>query len=115
MDESRVVIKVMADYESYPLWMESSSGVRNIAPEDLPLSDALVNDFRTWASKFDETLNRKDPLQSGFTSSIQSNDFALYGLKLSQRLAAELGEDYRVRYRDHRSGAISNVEKEEIT
>lgn len=106
MGEVRRTVKIMADYECYPVWAETDTGADNISPEHLPLSAELAFELTAWASEFDRTLNRDDPSASGFADETHSDSFAIRGLALSQRCADELGGEYRVLYRDHRDGRV---------
>lgn len=55
------VIKLMADYQCFPLWEASPGAVGNIDPKDLPISLSLQRELMVWAEKFDATLNMQDP------------------------------------------------------
>jgi hypothetical protein len=44
-------IKVMADYECWPLWNGD-----NLDPDSLPLSTYLREQLAAWAERYDETL-----------------------------------------------------------
>lgn len=91
-------IRVMADYECWPLWWDGDGRVGNIAPSDLGLSDCLWADLKAWASAYDATLNRDDPLSSGFASSDDQKQFHAQGERLATRVAEELGANAAVRY-----------------
>jgi hypothetical protein len=58
-------IKVMADYDCWPLW-ETSPGIENVDPETLPISRELARDLAAWQAKYDATMVRDDPASSGF-------------------------------------------------
>lgn len=91
-------IRVMADYECWPIWWDGDGRVGNIAPSDLGLSDRLSADLSAWSSAYDATLNRDDPLSSGFASSDDQQQFHEWGERLANRVAEELGSDAAVRY-----------------
>ena len=90
-------IKLMADYQSFPLWEASPGHVGNIDPASLPISDELKNRLMQWASDFDATLNLDDPAYSGFQSEGTRTEFKRIGNKLGERLAKELGSDFSVK------------------
>lgn len=91
-------IKVMADYECWPLWWDEAGRVGNVSPSDLGLSARLSGELIAWASAYDATLNRDDPLSSGFASSDNQLEFHAHGRRLAADVADELGSDTAVRY-----------------
>jgi hypothetical protein len=54
-------IKVMADYQCFPLWEASPGEVGNIDPDDLPISHILKERLAAWARAFDATLSMDYP------------------------------------------------------
>lgn len=88
-------IKLMADYECFPLW-ETSPGTGNIDPDTLPISQNLKNDLNAWAKSYDETLNHSDPLNSGFNTENDEKAFHDKACELSNKLQEELGEDFLI-------------------
>jgi len=89
-------IKLMPDYESYPLWEASPGATGNIDPSDLPISQSLTDRLLKWADAFDATLNRDDPASSGFPDDDSKAAFSDEGRELEALLKAELGADYSV-------------------
>ncbi|MBB3290986.1 MULTISPECIES: hypothetical protein [unclassified Rhizobium] len=89
-------IKVMADYQCFPLWEASPGAVGNIDPKDLPISFSLRQRLMAWAKTFDATLNIDDPLSSGFGSERERIEFREEGATLAQQLQEELGARYIV-------------------
>jgi hypothetical protein len=89
-------IKLMADYQCFPLWEASSGAVGNIDPQDLPVSPTLKQRLMTWAAKYDATLDMNDPASSGFESEQAASEFRQEGEALAQRLQEELGAAYVV-------------------
>ena len=90
-------IRVMPDYDCAPLWRDEGK-VGNLRPEELRLSDALCADLWNWASIYDATLVRDDPIESGFASDADERAFEEQGRRLTERVAAELGLAADVRY-----------------
>ena len=90
-------IKLMADYDCFPLWEASPGVVGNIDPASLPISKALKADLMTWAESYNETLNRDDPAKSGFNIKEAEDQFKLQGKALSERLQAELGSGHLIK------------------
>lgn len=91
------VIKLMADYQCFPLWETSPGQVGNIDPKDLPISHELKMQLLAWAQIYDETLNMDDPTCSGFQSDEDEIEFKRVGNELGERLKAELGIDFNVK------------------
>lgn len=89
-------IKLMADYQCFPLWEASPGDFGNIDPKDLPISRALQEALMAWAMKFDSTLNLDDPATSGFDSDEGAEEFRKEGEVLARRLQEELGPTYQV-------------------
>ncbi|AUT64907.1 hypothetical protein [Paraburkholderia terrae] len=89
-------IKLMADYQCFPLWEASPGVVGNINPQDLPISSLLKQKLMTWAATFDATLNMNDPASSGFENEQAANEFRLEGETLARSLQNELGAAYVV-------------------
>jgi hypothetical protein len=81
-------IRVMVDYECWPLWWDGDRDVGNIAPSDLGWSDRLSADLSAWSLAYDTTLNRDDPLLSGFASSDDHQQFQERE-RLAERVADE--------------------------
>ena len=92
-------IKMMADYECFPLWEASPGQVGNIDPATLPISKHLQDDLLSWAAAYDLTLNREDPLSSGFSTPQQEEAFRKTAQELAYRLKTELGSDHSVTWR----------------
>jgi len=85
------MLKLMADYDSFPLWNASPNEFGNIDPERLPISTQLKADLMGWAETFNNTLDRDDPLNSGFANPGEEQVFKMMGSSLAERLQAELG------------------------
>jgi hypothetical protein len=109
LDTNKQAIKVMAEYESFPLWRTNSDGTANVDPASLPISRGLAQTLLDWADSYDRTLNRDDPLASGFPDTAAEDDFYAHGERLARQLATELGTQYTVEYFDGRSGRTTPV------
>jgi len=55
----------MPDYECWPLWRDGDE-IGNVDPASLPITSDLHDRLVGWAKRFDETLDRDDPVSSGF-------------------------------------------------
>lgn len=91
-------IKLMADYECYPLWIDSDNEVGNIDPDSLLISDSLKNELNKWSDDYDKTLNSDNPLESGFKTINEEIAFKEKGKYLQEKLQIELGNNYDVIY-----------------
>ena len=91
-------IKLMADYECYPLWIDSDNEVGNIDPDSLLNSDSLKNELNKWSDDDDKTLNSDNPLESGFKTINEEIAFKEKGKSLQEKLQIELGNNYDVIY-----------------
>jgi hypothetical protein len=86
-------IKVMADYECWPLW-----DGENLDQDSLPLSMYLREQLAAWAERYDETLLDEYPPESGFSSDSTAEKFVDDGRELANLLARELGNEFAVTY-----------------
>ena len=92
-------IKLIADYECYPLWEYDELGlIGNLNPEDLPISKELIKTLDDWSEIFDETYNKDDPIKSGFACLEDELKFKTLGEILSKRLKQELENKYDIFY-----------------
>ena len=91
-------IKLMADYECYPLWWASSEKVGDIDPETMPLSEETVSRLEKWADIYDAKLNWEDPNSSGFPTLEAKAAFEQEGISLWKQLQKELAPNYEVIY-----------------
>jgi hypothetical protein len=89
-------IKLMADYDCWPLWEASPGVVGNIDPETLPISRGLKDRLARWAAEFDASLNRDDPANSPVYPPEELAAFSAEGRRLGEDLQAELGPDFHV-------------------
>lgn len=91
-------LKLMADYECYPLWEILDDGQENVDPKLLMLSKDLHESLDQWASEYDASLNTNDPLNSGFFSEEIENRFESEGMRLFEGLKEQLSADWIVTY-----------------
>ena len=87
---SQRIIKLMAEYESWPVWDMTGDQYFNIAPESLPISEGLVAAITAWAETYEATLDRDDPMESGFDSVADEKAFDEEGRKLWRSLRSEM-------------------------
>jgi hypothetical protein len=89
-------IKLMADYDCFPLWGFIDGEFGNIDPNELLLSEDIKTQLLQWAKIYDSTLDKNDPSNSGFVSIESELEFKKFGDKLAQQLRLELGDTYLV-------------------
>jgi hypothetical protein len=85
--ESRAV-KVMAEYESHPLWALDDDTYGDFSPEKLGLSEKLTRDLAAWGEAFSTSLNSDDPANSHWTEA-RYLEHAEQARPLAARLARE--------------------------
>src|SRR6516162_9853599 len=95
----RPAIKLMPDYECWPLWHHGGNQVGNIDPRLIGVSGPLVDDLERWANVYESHLNLSDPAFTNWTKEEEAQ-FDTEGRKLCLRLAAELRTRYSVFYFD---------------
>lgn len=103
MEDLRPKIKLMADYDCWPLWGLSEVG--NIDPCTLSLSTTTQEALAKWAQDYNNTLNRADPIQSAFATPEDALAFNKEGWRLWECLQRELPE-LKVLYFDNHLGRL---------
>ncbi|GIG57088.1 hypothetical protein Lfu02_14600 [Longispora fulva] len=95
-------VRVMADYDCDPLWLIGEGFYANVSPADprLSLTADLAESLRVWAEEYTGTLNRSDPIASGFPTPEAEREFAARGEELARRVRAELSAEWTVFYFD---------------
>jgi len=88
----KIEYTLMPDYQCEPLW----SGSGNIDPKTLPITKKLQDGLKAWSNTFESATNQG---QTGFSSSKEKTNFEKQGKSLKKSLQAELGQDYKVRYK----------------
>jgi hypothetical protein len=85
-------IKVMHDYQCYPLWVwrDGDDLPDNDSPADLGLSPSLVGRLEAWRLWGESRLNLADPHDSRDVSPPEEAAFDAEGRLLARRVAAEL-------------------------
>lgn len=82
------VVKVMADYYTYPLWALDGDLDGDIAPEEMRLSAELTQDLNDWAEAYNASLDPDDPAKS-LWSEEQHKAHEAMARPLAVRLARE--------------------------
>lgn len=90
-------LKLMADYDCHPLWrVEEPMG--DVDPTSLPIPRQLVASLHEWAATYDKTLDRANPIRSGFQDAESARAFDADGRRLWRELQQLLGPGYRILY-----------------
>lgn len=90
-------IKLMTDYNYYPLW--DMDDVGDIEPWELPLSEETIERLLNWQKIYDGIIDWDDPASAGFASVEEEIAFEREGISLWQQLQKELGDEYEVVYK----------------
>jgi hypothetical protein len=96
-----VRIRVLADYDSYPLWVPGD----NIAPETLPITPALAVALDRWADEYTALLNRDDPASTPAPSA----EFVARGRDLAHDLRSQLDTGWTVAYFNAHTGEHEEI------
>jgi len=91
-------LRIMADYDCYPLWQFGSGSSRNVCPSELPIPDELIRRLSSWQRRYDDTLLRTDPVLSGFSSVEEELSFEREGRDIWREMRSALGPGYQVSY-----------------
>lgn len=90
------LLKLMPDYQCFPIWNLSPGEYGDVNPAELPISKVLQLDLSRWAAAYDGTLNLEYPPASGFASEEAERAFKEEGARLLKLLRNELGPDFVV-------------------
>ena len=103
------IIKIMPDYGCFALWKIDDSGLENINPRELPITEALMELLNSWKTKYELTLNQNYPPDSCFENTFEAKEFGKQRLLIFKMMISELGENYEVKYFDIFSGKLYNT------
>ncbi len=94
----RKKIKLMADYQCYPLWWDEPTRWGDINPATLPLDAETILRLKKWADAMNATLTLADPASSGFPTQQEKEAFEQEGIEIFMLLEEELASEYEVSY-----------------
>lgn len=99
MSAANKKIKLMPDYQCWSIWnLDIVEGEDyNIDPNTLPISNDLKVKLSEWEGLYDATLDKNDPINSGFKTEFERKNFNDIGISLFDRLRSEL-LDFEVEY-----------------
>ena len=95
-----MVIKIMPEYGTGPLWQKKSKGepFYNIALKELSLSASLIKELEDFDMMYQNTFNEDYPPDSGFSSQSEESAFEKKGIKIWRNMVLELPPEIRVVY-----------------
>lgn len=91
-------IKLMAEYNSHPIWSMETDSLGPIDPATLPLTQETIVRLRLWVDRYQAQLNMADPANSAFLQGKELVEFEEEGIRLWLKLREELGPEYAVAY-----------------
>jgi hypothetical protein len=97
-------LKLMPDYQCFPLWREDPTQPDNIDPSTLPLSAETLSALERWAQAFDARLDLDDPAQGRDIPPAEIDAFEREGVRLWRQLRKELASEYEVSYKSMKFG-----------
>ena len=91
-------VKLMADYDCWPLWGMDGDDIGNLDPAALGLSTGLTARLALWSEAYDARLDRADQGGSPPPTLEEIGRFEREGLALWRLVREELGSGYEVHY-----------------
>lgn len=91
-------LRMMLEYQAYPLWVIHDDGLENIEPHSLNISPSLADKIEQWGDRFEETYIPDDPGSSGFKNADEEKKFIAEGINLLAELKSECLGRYTVEY-----------------
>jgi len=91
-------VRLMAEYNAYPLWSLETSSIGPINPDDLPLSKETLFLLQGWSKKYQTQLNIADPTNSAYFNQDELIEFENEGIRLWLKLREELFAEFEVEY-----------------
>lgn len=102
-------LKLMADYECFPLWENYQNELENINPNSLNITKYLQDSLIKWATIYDATLNQDYPPDSGFTTEDEEAEFEQEGKRIFAELAFQLKDGFELSYFSQKESKIINT------
>jgi hypothetical protein len=94
-----IQIKLMPDYQCYPLWLTGNDGPANIDPVTLPLIPETILRLERWADIFDSWMDLDNPTSTSEPRNDEVSAFEDEGIELWKQLRRELEPAYEVFYK----------------
>lgn len=109
--EGKRVVKVMWDYEAYPLWV-AAGRLGQASSRGVPVSVDLAADLQSWSDNMTSLIwGRSGPDTRKWDSPDIEALSALNseGRALAQRVRAELSDEWKVEYFDEETDEVNEV------
>jgi hypothetical protein len=97
-------IRVLADYDCWPTWVDTGDFFDDVDPKTLPVSVELADALLEWADEYDTILVRDNPGESAFRTPEHKARWVKQGRVLAGQVAKELGDSTQVIYFDRGLG-----------
>lgn len=94
------IIKVMPEYGCSSIWELNNEGFfepTDVYELNIELSDSLKETIITWQKKYESTYYQENPIESGFKSEEEEENFEKEGFVIWNKLSKELPE-FEVNY-----------------
>ena len=91
-------LKLMTDYDCFPLWESRQDKLENIDPNSLNITDDLKESLFLWAAIYDATLNQAYPPDSGFATEDEAKKFEQEGRRIFDELTLQLKNGFEFSY-----------------
>jgi hypothetical protein len=89
-------LKLMPDYQCFPVWIATENCYGDVDPSELPLSNQLRSDLLRWSDWYDSSIDLADGRFVGFGEGDAEARFWEEGKRLARRLRQELPVNYEV-------------------
>lgn len=99
-------IKLMADYDCFPLWEASKDKLENIDPNSLKISGDLKESLYRWGKAYDTTLNQDYPPDSGFTTEREAEKFEQEGRRIFNELKRQFMDGFEFSYYSQKESTL---------
>jgi hypothetical protein len=91
-------LKLMTDFDCFPLWENLKEGLDNIDPNSLAISEDLKESLSRWAATYNATLNQDYPPDSGFLTEEEAENFEQEGKRMFGELKQQLMNTFKISY-----------------
>ncbi len=95
---TQIELRFRAGYMEEPIMIKGTDIFYHCDVKELPISDDLKEAIQAWDDEYQGTLDSHYPPDSAFKSPEAKTAHTRKGAELAERLQAELGEAYNVKY-----------------